>query len=60
VEHSEAVSESPPPRPFKALSDKERTQMLSVQRRKIDAATEYMRGDFSSRHFIMPDEMAIP
>jgi hypothetical protein len=55
----EAITDEPPTH-FKDLNEVEKTQMLSVQRRKLDAATEFMRGDFTSRNFIMPDEMSIP
>ena len=59
--HDEAVVDEPTiPAEFHDLSEKEKTQMLNIQRKKMDAATDFMRGDFSSRNFIMPDEGAIP
>lgn len=58
--HEEAVIDEVTPKKFEDLSDRERTKMLSIQRKKIDAATDFMRGDFTSRNFIMPDEGSIP
>lgn len=42
------------------LSEKEKTRILDIQRNKMDAATEFIQGDLTSRSFVMPDEGSIP
>lgn len=60
-EHDQAVEDaSDAPVEAKELSDDEQMQMLNLQRKKIDAATDFLRGDFTSRNFVMPDEGLIP
>jgi hypothetical protein len=58
--HEEPIIDTSMPLEYRDLTEKEKTHMLSLQRKKMDAATDYMRRDFTSRHFIMPDELSIP
>jgi hypothetical protein len=60
ISHDEVVMDETIPAEYSDLSEAEKTKMLSIQRRKMDAATDFMRGDFSSRNFVMPDEGSIP
>jgi len=48
------------PPEYHSMSDKEKMRLLDIQRKKIDAATEFVRGDLASKDFIMPDEGSIP
>ncbi|PSN75554.1 hypothetical protein BS50DRAFT_479228 [Corynespora cassiicola Philippines] len=34
--------------------------VLHIQRKKIDALTDYIRADFNSRGFVMPDDSSFP
>jgi hypothetical protein len=56
----EAVIETPMPDKYHDITATEKMEMLSIQRQKIDAATDYMRSDFTNKGFIMPDELSIP
>lgn len=58
--HDQVMLDETVPTRCSDLSEAEKIRMLSIQRKKMDAATEFMRGDFSSRNFVMPDEGAIP
>lgn len=58
--HEEAVIDTTVPTEYRDMSDKEKLRMLSIQRKKIDAAAEYIKGDLARRNFVMPDEGSIP
>ncbi|KIW04312.1 uncharacterized protein PV09_04605 [Verruconis gallopava] len=59
-DHESFVADPPAQSQHRDLSEHEKIEILDLQRRKIDAATEFIRGDFESKKFVMPDEISIP
>jgi hypothetical protein len=58
--HQDVVIDESMPAEYRDLTDNEKMQMLDIQRNKVDSATEFMRGDFANKGFVMPDEISIP
>lgn len=56
--NDESIDEATPE--YYEMTDGEKERLLNIQRRKIDAATKFMRDDFLNKRFVMPDETSIP